>query len=196
MRVTHADRDVVVGLLKDAYSEGRLEHEEFDERVSRALRARTQSDLEPLLTDLETAEGEVSVRPATAAPAATRPAGEERAWAAAAHLLGYPLLPLGPLLVLLARGDTSPFVRRHAVEALNMQLTFLIATLTLPIIVVVTIGLGALAYVLLALSWVLLPLLGAGLAALGAPMSYPLRLRFVKQDAGRPAVTPARPGRR
>lgn len=190
LRVTHADRDVVVDRLKDAYTEGRLERDEFDERVNLALRARTAADLDTLLADLRTAE--TAGPPMPPATPGARPTGEERAWAAAAHLLGYPTLPLGPLIVLLARGDTSPFVRRHAAEALNLQLTFLIATLTLPIIVIVTLGLGAVAYALLAICWAVLPLVGAALAALGLPMRYPLRLQLVKPDGARWRRMPAR----
>jgi hypothetical protein len=52
VRVSDAEREVVVTRLNDATSEGRLTLEEFSERVSAALAARTQGDLDVLVTDL------------------------------------------------------------------------------------------------------------------------------------------------
>jgi len=39
MRVTHAERDRVAEVLRDAYAEGQLDEEEFDERLSRTMAA-------------------------------------------------------------------------------------------------------------------------------------------------------------
>jgi hypothetical protein len=52
LRVSHADRDRVVEILRVAAGDGRLDAEELDERVERALQARTFADLEPLTEDL------------------------------------------------------------------------------------------------------------------------------------------------
>ncbi len=52
VRVSDAERDAVVTRLNTATSEGRLTLEEFSERVSAALAARTQGDLDLLVTDL------------------------------------------------------------------------------------------------------------------------------------------------
>ena len=57
--------------------------------------------------------------------------GDERTWATAAHWSALvaaflALAFLGPLLVLLAKGNDSPWVRRNAVESLNFQLSMLI----------------------------------------------------------------------
>ncbi|MDT7641717.1 MAG: uncharacterized protein QOC83_6005, partial [Pseudonocardiales bacterium] len=57
---------------------------------------------------------------------------EERTWAMAAHLssvLGiwvFFLGALGPLVVLLAQGQRSPYVRAQAIEALNFNISVLI----------------------------------------------------------------------
>lgn len=51
-RVSDADRDSVIDLLREASAEGRLTPEEYEERVSRALTARTVADLAPLTSDL------------------------------------------------------------------------------------------------------------------------------------------------
>lgn len=52
LRASDADRDQVASLLDAAYAEGRLTHEEHDERLERVLAARTFDDLVPLTSDL------------------------------------------------------------------------------------------------------------------------------------------------
>jgi Domain of unknown function (DUF1707)/2TM domain len=52
LRASDADRERVVALLRDAHAEGRLTAEEFDERMGRALAARTYADLADLTADL------------------------------------------------------------------------------------------------------------------------------------------------
>jgi DUF1707 SHOCT-like domain len=52
MRISDADRAEVADHLSKQYSEGRLDQAEFNERLDRAMRAKTQSDLTWLLTDL------------------------------------------------------------------------------------------------------------------------------------------------
>ncbi|GAA4893473.1 hypothetical protein GCM10025789_08330 [Tessaracoccus lubricantis] len=52
MRIGDAERDEAVGMLREHHANGRLSAEEFDDRMSRALAARTQSDLTDLFTDL------------------------------------------------------------------------------------------------------------------------------------------------
>jgi hypothetical protein len=52
LRVADADRDRTVEQLRAAAAEGRLDPDELEERVSKALTARTQSELDALLADL------------------------------------------------------------------------------------------------------------------------------------------------
>ncbi len=52
MRVSDAERDAVAGTLADHFREGRLNREELDERLGRALAARTRGELGALLADL------------------------------------------------------------------------------------------------------------------------------------------------
>ena len=52
LRVSDAERDEVATLLRDAAAEGRLTPDELDERVEKALLARTGADLDALLADL------------------------------------------------------------------------------------------------------------------------------------------------
>jgi hypothetical protein len=45
LRVSHADREQVIGTLKDAFVQGRLAKDEFDLRVDRAFASRTYAEL-------------------------------------------------------------------------------------------------------------------------------------------------------
>lgn len=51
-RASDADRERVVELLRDAASEGRLDLDEFEDRMGTAWQARTYGELEPLTNDL------------------------------------------------------------------------------------------------------------------------------------------------
>jgi hypothetical protein len=64
MRASDAEREAVTARLRDHYAEGRLTHDELDERVSAALSAKTFGELRTLTTDLP---GPAPVPPRTAA---------------------------------------------------------------------------------------------------------------------------------
>lgn len=55
LRASDADRDRVVERLRDAVAEGRLDMEEFEERLDAAYKSRTYAELEPLTRDLPAA---------------------------------------------------------------------------------------------------------------------------------------------
>lgn len=74
LRASHADRDAVTGHLQQAFADGRLDEEEFDVRMQRALTARTRQDLDVLLQDL--GRPAPSGTPIPAPPAAPAGAGE------------------------------------------------------------------------------------------------------------------------
>jgi hypothetical protein len=106
----------------------------------------------------------------------------ERNWAVGAHLSGFAaayvaLGFLGPLTVLLTVGTSSPMVRRHAVEALNFNLTWLLYIAVAGILSIVLIGLPIL--VALAVAYVVLVILAAVAASRGEDYRYPLTLRLV-----------------
>ena len=61
MRVSDAERQAVADRLAEHFTSGRLDQAEFDERVGRAMSAKTRADLNGLFEDL----------PETGAPAAT-----------------------------------------------------------------------------------------------------------------------------
>jgi hypothetical protein len=60
LRVSDAERQAVTDRLAEHFGDGRLDQAEFDERVGRALNAKTRADLSGLFDDL----------PETGAPAA------------------------------------------------------------------------------------------------------------------------------
>ncbi|HEY3883485.1 MAG TPA: DUF1707 domain-containing protein [Trebonia sp.] len=63
IRVSHADRDRVVEILRDAAGDGRLTGDELDERVEAALAARTGGDLAALTADLPDPPAEPGSQP-------------------------------------------------------------------------------------------------------------------------------------
>jgi hypothetical protein len=66
LRVSDGDRDRALSELSDAYQVGRITPDEFDQRSTQALSARTGEELAALLADLPLAPG--PVRAVTAAP--------------------------------------------------------------------------------------------------------------------------------
>ncbi len=114
------------------------------------------------------------------APAGPTP--DERNWALAAHIgslvaawfaMGF----IAPLLVLLIKGKDSPFVRRHAVESLNFQISlliYLVATAILWLIVIgifLTIAVGIFALVVI--------IMATMAASNGQDYRYPLNIRII-----------------
>ncbi len=52
LRASDADRNVVHGVLTDAFADGRLDRDEYDERTAATLQARTLGELPALVSDL------------------------------------------------------------------------------------------------------------------------------------------------
>jgi hypothetical protein len=75
MRASDAERERVAERLRDAVAEGRLDMEEFDQRLDAAYRARTHGDLEPLVRDLPAPGGT-----GTAVAPASGPAPDRGSW--------------------------------------------------------------------------------------------------------------------
>jgi uncharacterized Tic20 family protein len=129
-------------------------------------------------------------------PAGQDPRGaltqEERTWALVAQIgtlvaayvaLGF----LAPLIVLLVKGDSSPFVRRHAVESLNFQISLLIysivGTVLAFVFTLLTVGLGLIVLVplaiVLAIVVLVLIILATVKASNGEDYRYPFNIRFI-----------------
>lgn len=116
-------------------------------------------------------------------------ASEERTWAMVAHIgvlvaawfaMGF----LCPLVIWLIYRYRSDYVRQHALESLNFQLSLLIYTAVAVILILITFGLGVLIIVPLiligAVAALVVIILATVAAAGGNEYRYPLTLRFVK----------------
>jgi uncharacterized Tic20 family protein len=118
---------------------------------------------------------------ATPRPAA-RPVADELVWGSAAHwssLVAAALVMafLGPLIVMLTKGNESPWVRRQAVESLNFQLSILIYGAVSILLCFVLIGFVLLP--LVGLAWLVCTILGSIRAARGEDYRYPVTIRMV-----------------
>jgi Domain of unknown function (DUF1707) len=60
MRVSNADRTEVADRLSKHYGDGRLDEDEFNERLDRAMKAKTLADLHGLFADLPDSPPEMS----------------------------------------------------------------------------------------------------------------------------------------
>ena len=67
LRASHADREQVVGTLKAAFVQGRLDKDEFDLRVGQAFASRTYAELAAVTADIPA--GLTTANPPTPAPA-------------------------------------------------------------------------------------------------------------------------------
>ncbi len=105
MRISDADRAEVADRLSKHYSDGRLDQAEFDERLDRAMKAKTHADLDGLFADLPADEpGKVPPPPPAVRPPYTRPqAGQRRH-----RIVGLILIIL--VAIVIGRALEAPFM--------------------------------------------------------------------------------------
>jgi uncharacterized protein len=104
--------------------------------------------------------------------------GEEKGWALGAHLSALVAQFIGPLLIFLIQGPKSPFVRAHAAEALNFNLTvtiYFVASLVLMLVLV-----GFVTMLAAMVLWFVCTIIATVKAGNGEGYRYPLTIRFVK----------------
>jgi uncharacterized Tic20 family protein len=114
---------------------------------------------------------------------------DARNYALAAHLsallslfVGFPFI--GPLVVYLVKKD-DPFVRRHAAEALNFNLSIMLYSAVIIVVglllLIVLVGIVVwLLLIPLGILWIVLICIAATKAGQGAEYRYPLTIRFVR----------------
>ncbi|HET6531742.1 MAG TPA: DUF4870 domain-containing protein [Actinoplanes sp.] len=105
---------------------------------------------------------------------------DEKTWALIAHFGGIVVGFIAPLVTLLAKGNESPTVRAHSVEALNFQITWGILTIVATILGVCTFGI---LFFLPMITWVVVIVFSiiAGMKANeGTLYRYPMTWRLVK----------------
>jgi uncharacterized Tic20 family protein len=114
--------------------------------------------------------GQVAQSPA--APASMDP----KTMAMLAQLLGI-FSFLGPLIIYLINGEKDPFVRHHAAEALNFQITLLIGYLTSFVLMLVLIGF--LTFFVVWIGGLVLMIMATIAANRGEWYRYPINIRLV-----------------
>ena len=97
MRIADSDRERAMADLAGHYAEGRLDHEEYDERLDAIWTARTRADLALLFSDLPRLPAPLPPRPKPAAP--RRSSAGQRV----------PLLPVLAALIVLSLLAEAPF---------------------------------------------------------------------------------------
>ncbi|MBK1791992.1 DUF4870 domain-containing protein [Persicirhabdus sediminis] len=141
------------------------------------------------INEPETAESKppnIPEKPAAAAPPEMpqtpantgEPSPQDRQLAMLAHLSGLVIMFLGPLLIPQLKPDIHPYTNEHCKEALNFQLTILIA------FVVSYIGfffcIGALLLPAVILIDIIFCIIAAMKANEGQMYRYPMTIRFIK----------------
>src|SRR5690606_12040201 len=113
------------------------------------------------------------------------PDSQARMWAMIAPLAGFlgyflPVIGslIGPLIVWQLKKDTHPYVDEQGKEALNFQITVLIAALVC--VLLMLIGVGFLLIWVVAVGAIVLMIIAAIKANVGAPSRYPFCLRLIK----------------
>jgi len=104
-------------------------------------------------------------------------ADEERLWSLLSHLSYFALGIIAPLIIMLTLGTRSPYVRHHAVEALNFHITVWIAGIVAALSIFVVIGIILLPAVLVV--GAIFAIVAAIQSYQGVLYRYPLTLRLV-----------------
>jgi uncharacterized protein len=121
--------------------------------------------------------------PGAGPPAQPLPPDQERLWAMLSHLLSFvaayiALGFLAPLTILLVFGPRSAYVREHAVESLNFNLTWLLYGIVAAFLAILLIGIPIL--IALGIAYVILVIIASIRANNGQLYRYPLTVRFVR----------------
>ncbi|MCU0348419.1 MAG: DUF4870 domain-containing protein [Saprospiraceae bacterium] len=107
------------------------------------------------------------------------PNSDEKLMALLCHILPLACGFIAPLVIYLVKKDESPFVKRHAIESLNFQISVAIYAIAAAILIIVIIGIflligiGILAFVLAIVATVK--------ASEGKFYQYPFTIRLIKE---------------
>ena len=128
--------------------------------------------------------------PPPSTPIVTPSESDERTWAMLGHLSAFSAFitglgcVIGPLIIWLIKRDTMPFAGEQALEALNFNISAIIAAAALGVFTLITLGIGALITVplffVLFVGWFVLTIVAAVKANSGERYRYPLTLRLIK----------------
>ncbi|MBT2469672.1 DUF1707 and DUF2154 domain-containing protein [Streptomyces sp. ISL-66] len=121
LRASDADRERVVERLRDAVAEGRLDMDEFEERLEATYKSRTYAELEPLTRDLPALGATAPVAAAQVGPVGLTkgvPAGSGSAWPArigGGGAVGGPAVAVAVMSGFQRKGNWTVPSRFHAV---------------------------------------------------------------------------------
>ena len=167
LRIGDSDRDRATDVLTQAYVEGRLGKDEFDDRLGLVLAATNRADLDGAF------QGLALPRPAVALP---RPVvAQGTGLAAVAHFSVFVSWIIGPLLCWAVAAPGS-YARREAAKAFNWQVVATIATVVLNVVAGVLLP-DALADRVAGIAWVawfVLTIMGGVHAARGGSWTNPM----------------------
>jgi hypothetical protein len=106
-----------------------------------------------------------------------QPDQEARNWAVIAHALGLLSSFIGPLVVLLTKGKENEYVADQSREALNFQITLMIAFAVAALLAICVVG--VILFPALMVVGLVMPVVAAVKASEGATYRYPGILRLV-----------------
>jgi uncharacterized protein len=106
------------------------------------------------------------------------PSQDEKTMALLAHVLTYVGGFVAPLIIFLLKKDESPFVREHALESLNFQISVTIYVIGSVILIFAVIGIFLL--IAIGLAAFVLVILATIKASEGKSFRYPLTLRLIQ----------------
>jgi len=112
--------------------------------------------------------------PATPPPL---PPNEERIWAMLSHLSYFAFAIVAPIIIMLALGPRSAFVKDQAKEALNFHITISIAGIASALLIIV--GIGLILLPLVAVFGLVFAILASLKSYEGETYRYPLTIRFI-----------------
>ena len=179
MRVTPEQRDRAEVWLKDAYADGRITEDDFDQRIGLVISAVTRKELNQAfygLVQIPTSSKALGLHPAyqpLVPPEARQRAG--RGVAGLAHFSAFFLWLLGPGLVF-ALSTPGTYARREAAKAFNFQLIAAVAFVVVGMLAGIT-GLDVFTWLLpfMGLGWFILTILGGAKALQGEDWRNPVK---------------------
>jgi uncharacterized Tic20 family protein len=179
MRVTPEQRDRAEAWLKDAYADGRITEDEFDQRIGQVISAVTRKELNQAfygLVQIPTSSKALGLHPAyqpLVPPEARQRAG--RGVAGLAHFSAFFLWLLGPGLVF-ALSTPGTYARREAAKAFNFQLIAAVAYVVVGMLAGIT-GLDVFTWLLpfMGLGWFILTIMGGAKALQGEDWTNPVK---------------------
>ena len=104
--------------------------------------------------------------------------GDDNTLAMLCHLGGAFASILVPIVIYATKKDQSPFIRHHAVEAINFHLTYFIALIVSVVLILVIIGFFLM--LATAVAFLVLTIMASVAAYRGEWYRYPLTIRFLR----------------